>query len=253
MLLLKASSQILAKEVTIRSIMRNKKLRKMLIVQLTIIELVLVLLLIDNEENSCNENDNNNFLVYNYNVGTLLDAKNLKEEIDVSTSTIDESNDKIDEKEDEEIKEEVEKIEEEVNQVEVIEEVIEPVEVIHDTNYTVAESLVEYAKSFVGYPYVYGGNSLTNGTDCSGFTKLIYAEYGINLPRVSYDQAYVGVEVPISDIQIGDLVLSGYEGKTHHVAIYIGNGQIVHALNSNVGIVITDLYIMPITHVRRVL
>ena len=147
----------------------------------------------------------------------------------------------------------------EVSASEVVEEPVvettyvpEPV-VVNDVNYTVAENLVEYAKQFVGYPYVYGGNSLTNGTDCSGFTKLIYAQYGIDLPRVAYDQSYVGVEVPISNIQIGDLVLSGYSGKTHHVAIYIGNGQIVHALNSNVGIVITDLYIMPITHVRRVL
>ena len=73
------------------------------------------------------------------------------------------------------------------------------------------------------------------------------------MPRSAYEQSYSGVEVPVSDIQIGDLVLSGYNGTTHHVAIYIGNGQIVHALNQNVGIVITDLYIMPITHVRRVL
>lgn len=232
--------------------MKNKKLRKMLIVQLTIIELVLVLLLIDNEQNSCLENENNNLLVYNYNVGTLLDAKNLKEEINVSTSIIDESKDENNNEEEEKDEKE------EVVINETLEEVIEEsynevVTVISNPDYTVAESLVEYAKSFVGYPYVYGGNSLTNGTDCSGFTKLIYAEYGINLPRVSYDQAYVGFEVPVSEIQIGDLVLSGYNGTTHHVAIYIGNGQIVHALNSNVGIVITDLYIMPITHVRRVL
>lgn len=224
----------------------------MLIVQLTIIELVLVLLLIDNEQNSCLENENNNLLVYNYNVGTLLDAKNLKEEINVSTSIIDESKDENNNEEEEKDEKE------EVVINETLEEVIEEsynevVTVISNPDYTVAESLVEYAKSFVGYPYVYGGNSLTNGTDCSGFTKLIYAEYGINLPRVSYDQAYVGFEVPVSEIQIGDLVLSGYNGTTHHVAIYIGNGQIVHALNSNVGIVITDLYIMPITHVRRVL
>lgn len=232
--------------------MKNKKLRKILIVQLTIIELVLVLLLIDNEQNSCLENENNNLLVYNYNVGTLLDAKNLKEEINVSTSIIDESKDENNNEEEEKDEKE------EVVINETLEEVIEEsynevVTVISNPDYTVAESLVEYAKSFVGYPYVYGGNSLTNGTDCSGFTKLIYAEYGINLPRVSYDQAYVGFEVPVSEIQIGDLVLSGYNGTTHHVAIYIGNGQIVHALNSNVGIVITDLYIMPITHVRRVL
>ena len=225
-------------------------IRKILIVQLTIIELVLVLLLIDNEQNSCTTKENNNLLVYNYNAGTLLAPRTIKEEIEVSTNVIDE---------DKESKEENIEEDTEVSASEVVEEPVvettyvpEPV-VVNDVNYTVAENLVEYAKQFVGYPYVYGGNSLTNGTDCSGFTKLIYAQYGIDLPRVAYDQSYVGVEVPISNIQIGDLVLSGYSGKTHHVAIYIGNGQIVHALNSNVGIVITDLYIMPITHVRRVL
>lgn len=239
------------KEVTIRSIMKSKNIRKILIVQLTIIELVLVLLLIDNEQNSCATKENNNLLVYNYSAGTLLAPRTIKEEIEVSTNIIDE---------DKESKEEVNEEDTDVSTEEVVEEepvvettyVPEPV-VVNDVNYTVAENLVEYAKQFVGYPYVYGGNSLTNGTDCSGFTKLIYAQYGIDLPRVAYDQSYVGVEVPISNIQIGDLVLSGYSGKTHHVAIYIGNGQIVHALNSNVGIVITDLYIMPITHVRRVL
>lgn len=231
--------------------MKSKNIRKILIVQLTIIELVLVLLLIDNEQNSCATKENNNLLVYNYNAGTLLAPRTIKEEIEVSTNIIDE---------DKESKEEVNEEDTDVSTEEVVEEepvvettyVPEPV-VVNDVNYTVAENLVEYAKQFVGYPYVYGGNSLTNGTDCSGFTKLIYAQYGIDLPRVAYDQSYVGVEVPISNIQIGDLVLSGYSGKTHHVAIYIGNGQIVHALNSNVGIVITDLYIMPITHVRRVL
>ena len=122
----------------------------------------------------------------------------------------------------------------------------EPV-VVNDVNYTVAENLVEYAKQFVGYPYVYGGNSLTNGTDCSGFTKLIYAQYGIDLPRVAYDQSYVGVEVPISNIQIGDLVLSGYSGKTHHVAIYIGNGQFVAAPQpgQNVDVENVSNYFMP--------
>ena len=98
-----------------------------------------------------------------------------------------------------------------------------------------------------------GGNSLTNGTDCSGFTKLIYQQYGIYLPRSAYEQLFVGVEVDINDIRPGDLVLSGYNGKTHHVAIYMGNGQIVHALNESVGIVITGLYNMPVTGIRRVI
>lgn len=119
-------------------------------------------------------------------------------------------------------------------------------------NEIISNQVVNYAMQFVGGPYVYGGNSLTNGTDCSGFTKLVYANYGINLPRSAPEQAYSGVSVGLDNIMPGDLVLSGYDGVIGHVAIYIGNGQLVHALNSNVGIVVTSLYIMPIIDVRRV-
>lgn len=120
-------------------------------------------------------------------------------------------------------------------------------------NEIISNQVVNYALQFVGNPYVYGGNSLTNGTDCSGFTKLIFAKYGIWLPRVARDQSGVGVRVGLDNIMPGDLVLSGYGGQIGHVAIYIGNNKLVHALNSNVGIVVTDLYIMPILDVRRVI
>ena len=116
-----------------------------------------------------------------------------------------------------------------------------------------ATQIVNYALQFVGGPYVYGGNSLTNGTDCSGFTKLVFANFGINLERVASSQIYNGVSVGLSNIQPGDIVLSGYNGSICHSSLYIGNGQLVHALNSNVGIVVTDLYIMPIIDVRRVI
>jgi len=250
-ILLKTSSQKNEKEVKISSIM-NKKIRKMLIVQLTIIEIILIILLFDTEANSCVvDHENNNLLVYNYSANTLLASKVVKEDVELEIENIDEDEDAS------ETVEELEEVQDEVEQVSepepVVETVIATPIAIKDVDYTVAQNLVNYAVQFVGYPYVYGGNSLTNGTDCSGFTKLIYAEYGVDLPRVAYDQSFVGVEVPISEIQIGDLVLSGYNGTTHHVAIYIGNNQIVHALNSDVGIVITDLYNMPITHVRRVL
>ena len=119
-------------------------------------------------------------------------------------------------------------------------------------NEIISNQVVNYAMQFVGGPYVYGGNSLTNGTDCSGFTKLVYANYGINLPRSAPEQTYSGVSVGLDNIMPGDLVLSGYDGVIGHVAIYIGNEQLVHALNSNVGIVVTSLYIMPILDVRRV-
>lgn len=120
-------------------------------------------------------------------------------------------------------------------------------------NEIISNQIINYAQEFVGYPYVYGGNSLTNGTDCSGFTKLIYAEYGIYLPRSAPEQSHSGTSVGLENIMPGDLVFSGYDGQICHVAIYIGNNKLVHALNSNVGIVVTDLYIMPILDVRRVI
>lgn len=120
-------------------------------------------------------------------------------------------------------------------------------------NEIISNQVINYALKFVGNPYVYGGNSLTNGTDCSGFTKLVYAKYGISLPRSAPQQSYSGTRVGLNNIMPGDLVFSGYEGQIGHVAIYIGNNKLVHALNSNVGIVVTDLYIMPILDVRRVI
>lgn len=122
-----------------------------------------------------------------------------------------------------------------------------------NTNTTLASEIVNYALQFVGNPYVYGGNSLTNGTDCSGFTSLVFAHFGISLPRTAPSQGSVGRYVSISDIQPGDLVLHGYDGVIIHAALYIGNNQVVHALNSNTGIVVTNYQIMPIVSVRRVL
>ena len=122
-----------------------------------------------------------------------------------------------------------------------------------NTNIELADQIVNYALQFVGNPYVYGGNSLTNGTDCSGFTSLVFANFGISLPRSSYSQGDVGVYVNPNNRQIGDLVLYGYDGQISHAALYIGNNQVVHALNSNVGIVVTDYSIMPVITVRRVL
>ena len=120
-------------------------------------------------------------------------------------------------------------------------------------NEIISNQVVNYALQFVGYPYVYGGNSLTNGTDCSGFTKLIYASYGVYLPRSASEQAYSGVHVNLDNIMPGDIVVSGYDGVVCHASIYIGDGKLVHALNSNVGIVVTSMYIMPIIDVRRVI
>lgn len=119
-------------------------------------------------------------------------------------------------------------------------------------NEIISNQVVNYALKFVGNPYVYGGYSLTNGTDCSGFTKLIFDNYGITLPRSAPEQAYSGFKVELDNLMPGDLVFSGYGGQIGHVAIYIGNEKLVHALNSSVGIVVTSLYIMPIMDARRV-
>ena len=88
-------------------------------------------------------------------------------------------------------------------------------------------AVVAYASQFIGNPYVYGGNSLTNGIDCSGFTQQVFAHFGYSLPRTSDAQAYSGVGVSWEDHQAGDIIV--YSG---HVAILTGDGGIVHASNS---------------------
>lgn len=108
--------------------------------------------------------------------------------------------------------------------------------------------VVDYARQFLGNPYVYGGNSLTNGTDCSGFVKGVYAAFGINLPRTSAEQRNVGYAVSLSEIQPGDIVC--YSG---HVGIYAGNNTLIHASNKKTGITLTS----PVTYrsvlaVRRI-
>lgn len=96
-------------------------------------------------------------------------------------------------------------------------------------------SVVDYAKQFVGNPYVLGGTSLTSGADCSGFVQSVYSNFGVSLPRTSYEQQNAGREVSYSEAQPGDLICYG-----GHVAIYMGNGKIVHASNSRDGIKVSD-------------
>ena len=108
-------------------------------------------------------------------------------------------------------------------------------------------SVVSYATQFVGNPYVWGGTSLTSGADCSGFVQSVYANFGVSLPRTSYEQQNAGYEVSYADAQPGDLICYG-----GHVAIYMGNGQIVHASNSRDGIKVSDnAAYRTITSVRR--
>lgn len=108
-------------------------------------------------------------------------------------------------------------------------------------------SVVDYATQFVGNPYVWGGTSLTNGADCSGFVQSVYANFGVSLPRTSYEQQNAGTEVSYADAQPGDLICYG-----GHVAIYMGDGKIVHASNSTDGIKISnDATYRTILSVRR--
>ena len=98
------------------------------------------------------------------------------------------------------------------------------------------DAVVAYAKQFIGNPYVWGGTSLTNGADCSGFVQSIFKKYGVSLPRTSSAQSTVGSKVSLSEAQPGDLVFYAKNGRVNHVAIYIGDGQIVHASNERNGI-----------------
>ena len=112
-------------------------------------------------------------------------------------------------------------------------------------------SVVSYATQFVGNPYVWGGTSLTKGADCSGFTMSVMANYGVYLPHSSKAQANCGTRVSASEAQPGDLFFYGSGKSINHVAIYIGNGQIVHASNKKTGIKISNaFYRSPICVVR---
>ena len=112
---------------------------------------------------------------------------------------------------------------------------------------SLGKSVAVYACKFIGNPYVYGGTSLTNGTDCSGFVYSVYKEFGYNVPRTSFDQRTVGKEVSYSEAQPGDIIC--YAG---HVAIYIGNGMIVHASTPSTGIKVSNALYRDYICIRRI-
>lgn len=112
--------------------------------------------------------------------------------------------------------------------------------------------ICEYARQFVGNPYRWGGTSLTKGADCSGFTMSVYANYGVSLPHSSAAQSKYGTKVSLSELQPGDLVFYG-GSRIHHVAMYVGNGQIVHAQSTNTGIVVSGMYYNTPTGAVRIL
>ncbi len=109
----------------------------------------------------------------------------------------------------------------------------------YSSNAELRSSIVNYAMQFLGNRYVHGGNSLVTGTDCSGFTSLIYKEFGYSLNRTPSGQlSSNGRSIDYSQIQPGDIICYGKGGKCTHVALYIGNGQIIHSANSRKGVVI---------------
>ena len=102
----------------------------------------------------------------------------------------------------------------------------------------VRQSLLMFASQFIGNPYVWGGTSLTDGADCSGFVQSIYREYGYELPRVAAEQAYAGTQIPVEDALPGDLVFyADGSGNIYHVVIYAGDSKTIEAQSSKTGIV----------------
>ncbi|MBR4082838.1 MAG: C40 family peptidase [Lachnospiraceae bacterium] len=112
--------------------------------------------------------------------------------------------------------------------------------------------LCEYAKQFVGNPYVWGGTSLTKGADCSGFVLSVFKKYGVSLPHHSGSQAKSGTKISRDELQAGDLIFyANSSGTINHVAIYIGGNQVVHASNPKSGIKISKYnYRTPVKYVR---
>lgn len=113
--------------------------------------------------------------------------------------------------------------------------------------------MVQYAKQFIGNPYVWGGTSLTKGADCSGFVLSVYAKYGISLPHSSRAQATMGKQISLSEARPGDLVFYSSGGRINHVAMYIGGGQVVHASNPKTGIRISGATYRTVSTVRRII
>lgn len=112
--------------------------------------------------------------------------------------------------------------------------------------------LCEYAKQFVGNPYVWGGTSLTKGADCSGFVLSVYKKFGVKLPHYSVSQSNSGTKISRDELQAGDLIFyADSSGTINHVAIYLGNDQVIHASNPKSGIKISKYnYRTPVKYVR---
>ena len=115
----------------------------------------------------------------------------------------------------------------------------------------VGQQIADFAVQYVGNPDVWGGTSLTEGADCSGFVQTVFANFGLYLSRTAESQSYGGTSISLDNLQPGDLLFYNSTGSIDHVAIYIGGGQIVHAANSRSGIIISNAYYQTPVCARR--
>lgn len=121
------------------------------------------------------------------------------------------------------------------------------------TNSSLGNKIANYALQFVGNPYVWGGTSLTNGADCSGFVQSVYKKFGYSIPRTSRSQATAGTKVSASNLQAGDLIFYAKNGTINHVALYIGGGKVVHASSPKSGIKTSKYNYRNIVTIRRII
>ena len=131
---------------------------------------------------------------------------------------------------------------------------VTPPETTYSTNEELRQQIVDYAMQYLGNKYIHGGQTLSGGTDCSGFTSLIYKEFGYSLSRTPGGQySNAGRSIDYSEAQPGDIICYGSQGKCTHVAIYIGNGQILHSATPKQGVVIGRADYDPIMGVKNVI
>ena len=129
-----------------------------------------------------------------------------------------------------------------------------PLEELANQQASRRNQIVNFALQYVGNPYVWGGTSLTRGADCSGFVQSVMRNFGINLPRTSREQAKVGRAINSSEMRPGDLIFyANSSGTINHVAMYIGNGQIVHAASRRSGIRISTWNYRSPARIRNVI
>ena len=115
-----------------------------------------------------------------------------------------------------------------------------------------ASDAASYAQNFIGNKYRYGGTSLTNGADCSGFVQSVYSKFGVSLPRTSSSQSSAGDSVSLDNVKAGDLIFYASNGRVNHVAMYIGDGKVVHASNKRDGIKVSNMNYRTPCKARRV-